>query len=337
MRKIIALISVAFILCSICYVGCSRFQTHCNSIIFQQYDTITWSPYLNKPHLTSIHDFFVQDSIIYILGLVNHYWLRTYSAIDGRFLDKYISYGNNYDEIENGFFMYFRKDIKTINIFDINTMRLKEYDSNFSYVNYSCLSEKINCISPITDNKYLILVPKMINGAFQNSYIHKIINGSTGEILSTYCPKNISNEIKNLLIKKLTVSPNGRNYALIYQHYGELSLYDISNDSINLTHSHKYIQTKLETENGCPIIKSNSPYGFRHVTCSNDFVYAIFSDENNTSKTNKIGIWNWNGDPIKLIVTDKNILKIAISSEMKRIIAIIGDTSNGYTLSHIDL
>lgn len=63
----------------------------------------------------------------------------------------------------------------------------------------------------------------------------------------------------------------------------------------------------------------------------------IFSDENNTSKTNKIGIWNWNGDPIKLIVTDKNILKIAISSEMKRIIAIIGDTSNGYTLSHIDL
>ena len=67
---------------------------------------------------------------------------------------------------------------------------------------------------------------------------------------------------------------------------------------------------------------SETDDGFTSLTADNDYLYGSYSGTKDGNGITRIGIWKWDGSPVKLIETDAQILKIALSEDSKTLYAI---------------
>lgn len=125
-----------------------------------------------------------------------------------------------------------------------------------------------------------------------------------------------------------------------------IMFYDINNkNKPNLIREFTFDhpQYDLTGNNEQPIIFSkDSKNGFIDIKSSSNYCICLFSGEVRTSENdyggNKILLFDWNGNPIKLIVLEQQYTNLAIDEENKRIL-LLGTSSEteDYTISEIEL
>lgn len=67
----------------------------------------------------------------------------------------------------------------------------------------------------------------------------------------------------------------------------------------------------------------NDALGLLSFTADNNKLYGVYAETKNESDANKIGVWNWDGTPERLIITDAPIISIAVTEDGKTIFGFI--------------
>lgn len=313
--------------------SCSRPVKDYGSLDFPQNVDIDWELHLSETAIPQPREMLVKDSCLYILGQSGHKWLHIFNQEDLSYLCSVIADGNLESNIKNGHSLNFDSSNQTFNIFDSNYNTLKSYSEDYAYQATACydsLFKTVNGIYLISPTVTLVDAPVFYdNKAAGHSGIYSI-NSLNGSIISEHYdyPKDSIIDLNKHLIFK-TFSFSNDKFAVMYPESWRFSLFNLTdNGNINLICDNDYTYTMAETD---------APTGFRSIDCTDEFIYISFLESASDKRAYKIGVWDWNGRPIKAITTDKDIVNFTVSPDDSDIYGIVNDTEYSYQLAHIKL
>lgn len=125
---------------------------------------------INRDWLTltpdaSIHypkDMYISDTCIYILSLLDGYWLHAYNISNLEAYGNFILDDKNSESVINAKSMSI--DDNGINIFDIGSSSIKCYSNDFNHI-YTYQCPKGSCLANrISNTQYIISTPVVKNG-----------------------------------------------------------------------------------------------------------------------------------------------------------------------------
>lgn len=138
------------------------------------------------------------------------------------------------------------------------------------------------------------------------------------------------------LIRMVSFAPSMDKFAFITCNGGILGSYSVSKNYLENIFLNN-ILSKESIINSHEKINGKFNYGYKDITSSEEFIYAVFSDDVTSEITNSIGIWSWDGTPIKKIISNKDIVKIAISPNGRRLYGVVYSEDNGFQINYINL
>lgn len=275
------------------------------------------------------------DSVIILMDIDSKLYFTIFD-LNGNIIKKFGAKGKGPGEILNPKPFCVNYSNKTISVFANNKLvkynieKVLNGDENY-------FSEKINLISDVEFNNVIPLEQGyyLMTG---NSLRFAISNGD--KIIDQYDTypnisddPNISNYVKQVMNygDRIYTSPDSR--KIVQSTYIGAILDIYNNDNLKILPSNTVLIYKPSFKS---IDKENVTWdettkiGFESISTSDNFIYSILSEVKgkdlmeNTSfpYTKNISIFDWNGNAIKKIQTDKMIVSIAQDEINKKIYAI---------------
>lgn len=189
----------------------------------------------------------------------------------------------------------------------------------------------------LSDTTILVKAPHVDNGVtIRSFYIVNTNNGNKISCAYDSLPQQVKDEPQTLLYQSTSViSPDRRHFATAITIGGMLEIFSLNATSISpivseyvfrVAYADDYNYKASETQNG-----------FSSLTADNEYLYGAFSGTTDPNDMTKIGVWKWNGMPVKLIETDALILKMTLCDRGKSIVAIIQTDQNDLRIAKIRL
>lgn len=324
------------------FVGCNRSQQGETSCLFTKVDSIQWSILETDAILPIANDMVATDSLVYLLGLLDNKWIHSYSCDTGHHIGDYINQGNGPEDLINAFDMTVKTD-SILSIFDINEQRMKLFDIESLKLTKSVkLSKHLYTIwsaYSLENGNFLVKCPsKKEDDTMVRSF--SIINGNNFEVESTYdnLTKEFEDEPLSLLVQAdLSISPDCKYFVSVTTLGGSYEIFNIENNKIDLINSELIYPVQFREDEGIKQLSTDQIIGFTSVTSTNKFWIAAYSGTNREEDAKKIGIWNWNGDPIKGFITDKIILKLAMLPDLNILYGLLVNEEGDIVIGKINL
>lgn len=344
MKKIIPLIIALTLYVTLLPIisGCRNSQSQSSSSLFAELDSIEWTIINDKEILPIANDIMVSDSVIYVLGLMDSSWLHLYDRNTGKLLGNHILQGQGPNEIINALDISVNPD-NELAVFDINDQRIKlfspnDYTLTDSYDLKSIFRTAWDAYA-LKDGNYLVKAPSfMENESPVRSF--SIVNSKTKQIGSSYIqiPEEFKEEPMLLMVQSdLAISPDGKHFVSVTTRGGTIEIISIKDNEIQETFSSIPFPVEFIETNGIKQLDANAVLGFISATADNDFWIASYCGTNKDVDANKIGIWNWNGKPLKGLITDRVILKLALDNDTKILYGLLANKDGDFSLGRINL
>jgi hypothetical protein len=116
-----------------------------------------------------------------------------------------------------------------------------------------------------------------------------------------------------------------------------IEIYDYSDlKHIKLVKQFTGITPFISINNNIPAFSVKSKLGFMSLTCNDNYIYALYSDNyfydftkkgEDALMCNKILVYDWEGMPIKILQTDKNIRSISCNEKYNRVFCVGHDNN----------
>lgn len=303
--------------------------------------------FLTNTHVFWPHDMAVGDSMLYLLGPYRGYLLHVFNRHTGIFNGMHITRGRQIGQLENPSKINLNIKNGCFDIYDYNydyTNDINYYSDNFKYLKTIEINPNFTNLHAFFDlytGHSIVFTPIYDErGYWEQRDMINLIETQSGKILSTIEGKEPSDSLSPGIIRRYAISPSKTAFACILEGKGSLELYKISNQSIQRTFVknyflEEYIYTKGHKKLNCSPKKQ---YGFNSITADDNYIYISYLDaiENQHTICN-IGVWDWNGNPVKKITTNQNPIIIRVSPDGKTIYSVIYTSNEDFTLSYINI
>lgn len=199
-----------------------------------------------------------------------------------------------------------------------------------------------------------VTLPSIINSVFilylkDNNYLfaynfndrYAILNGGK-DTISTYTnyPATSERDVHTesarnnyfALNSFISLKPDKSKFVNITRNGLVLEIFNILNNKIQPKTIKYFYEPKYNIENG---VIGDCVKGAGGLTCTNDFIYVIFRDTKD-SLTNKIAVFDWQGNTIKQYILDYPIVNLSIDEKDNKMYVatyIDGD----FLIAHFDL
>ncbi len=145
-----------------------------------------------------------------------------------------------------------------------------------------------------------------------------------------------------------SVSPDGRKMVIGTRWGGIMEIYSLK-DSIRLETTRYFIEPDFIAHQGWGEMTENSRFGFIDIDVTDNLVYTVIDGETYPLRSkgdysedrkkhgNNISIFDWNGHPVRRIMTDYAIRKFAVDREAHMAYAVVVDSLKRPYLGRIDI
>ncbi len=116
---------------------------------------------------------------------------------------------------------------------------------------------------------------------------------------------------------------------------GFLESFSVSSDSIHLNRRLHLPDCKIAFDSSGNIDYTAITYGFTALCAADGYCFGAYSESSNPDSDSKIGIWDYNLNPVMCLKTDK--LVISLCSDGKNLYALTHNNNTGYGLEYIPI
>ncbi len=301
---------------------------------------VKWTYVTGDDMMPNPRCFAVDDSCVYVLGDAGGRSLFVYNITTGEEMGSYIDRRSHIGELTNPYGLSIDRSTGDFGVFNLGmTDRFlvrysPEYEPKALY--------RVDSVFPIND---IVLAPddRVIavslvyeNGEPTGRQAVSLLDVADGVTLIGSCDELLP-VIPKGLGREISVSGSGKRVASIIRNSGFLETYEITGDSISRTSHNNYFPIEV-SDDGIAHVNHNIQYGFRCVAVSDDYVYAVYSESKvEGDPVTTVGVWDWNGNPVKKIKTDKNVSDICVSPDGSRLYCTSKFRSSICTINYIDL
>ncbi len=280
------------------------------------------------------------DSSVFVLGLMDGKWVHEYSLENGKLLGSRVSHGQGPGEVVNAADLCMTKN--GFDVYDTDTKRIIEFDDNFQFVSSYPIQADNSAVWEawrLSDKTALLRGPRFIDDEIITRSLHIVgLNNSdkNGMIFSygdiapavESCPQALALQSVSIL------SPDRRHFATATTIGGVMEIFDISDDSIAPVLCQYLFNVDFDGQSS--YVPDQTQYGFSAITVDNNYLYGAYSGTSDPNGMTRIGVWKWDGTPVKLIETDNLILGMTLTPASKMLVAVIF-AGNEFRLAKIKL
>lgn len=294
------------------------------TIEFPETENLSWEIIPSDEIIPFPDDVMARDSVIIVLGNLDNSWIHLYDKRTGAPLQSYVGYGEGPEEIICACNAVINQDGE-ISISDLMTDKIIKLKRDFTTEdvwNVREIAPHLSGAWQLREDKWLIdhFIPK-------DHILHhnmKIIDFSSPEkIIFSYEIKAEDLNVNPMMLMrdpKGVVSPDGLHFARGIGTGCILQIFDIKDDRIIPKKSEVYFEPEFDEEG------NTDPFpvrGFTSLTATDKYIIGSYGGTRSDFEVNKIGIWDWNGNPVKLIQTDGSIFRLALDESEGMLYAVL--------------
>lgn len=333
---------ISFVLTVSLFFSCSKSHQSLNPILdFPETVHCQWTVLDNGDEIyPKIFRMTVTDRSVFVLGQFDGKWLHEYSTETGLPINHSLPFGQGPDDILNG------SSLKIVGtrkiIYDPGNNAIKIFDTDCRLVSAIPTSNHNTTWESwwLNDSTFLTCAPfiyndKMARGLYLDKY--DSISKSPKTIFAYEdMPKELK-EKPEVLCHQFTsiISPDGKHFAIATTIGGVLEIFDIESDRL-IPVVGEYL-FKVEHDNDGWVVEDGLEFGFSTLAADNEYLYGVYSGTNDTNDFTKIGVWKWDGTPVKLIETDAIVVAMALHTEDNTLYAITDRDDGDMRLSKLKL
>ena len=338
----VRLLSIYFV-CLVIVSCSSRHSATVNDeagAVFADSIDVQWTYIAGDDMMPSVTDFIAGDTCLYLLGNAGGQWVHIYDAKTGSEIGSRVDRLSQIGELKDASHLSVDCESGDFGIFNqgMRERSLFRYSRDFDAICMYCLDSMfiVNDMRLIAPGCIVALSLVWENGNATGRQAINIIDVTDGiKVIDTFDDSSAS--IPKGLMQNLYVSPSGKKIARITPSGGILETYEIIDDCIKRISANDYFPLKV-SDDGIAMIDHKSRYGFGHAAVTDDYIYIAFSESHvEGDPVTKVGIWDWNGKPVKKINTDKSVRHMAVAPDGCKLYCISYDQGARYAINYIDL
>jgi hypothetical protein len=309
-----------------------------NLFAFNDSVDVAWKYYPADEVIALPTSLYATDTTLISLSPFENSWVHTFDAMTGKLTSNSIINGQGPDEIVFGTKVGEVASNKYRYVLDSGTRCLKIFNTDNVAEKTINLNNKFNDIWDawmLPNNKIVISAPMHDDNSNSIKRNLCIYDAATEAIIASFdsIPNCVKDNPMSICMQSTgAVSPDGKHLAIGTTIGCVFEQFDIKNDKLMPVTSECFAAVDMSS----PTIKDRT-YWFTTMAASNNCVYGAYSGTTNPDETNKIGVWDWSGKPVKLLKTDASIAKMAISPNGKRLFAVVIPKGDNPKLAYIDL
>lgn len=339
-NSLTAIIIIIFI-----FAGCGSNNDNLgeNTILFSKFPKVD-SVYFNniceyKQGVAGMLELVDSTLIIFNVSLNSKYFLCNYSLKNGQFSNEYIGKGRGPGEAIgaigigiNGNSLWLH-DISLNKILIIDKSKAIAYDSTIYFKEY-----------PVKENYYMIGFNDSLHyfGVGNNNSAFKIqeIDLISGKEINQYGEyKNISPNIPLVSFKSahesfIYIKPKGNKIVLPYRYLDAVEIFNINTQKSVIIHGPEGFDVMFNPLPNGMERTDKTRFAFVNGTITNKYIYLSYSgllcNSENSYYGSKVYVYDWDGNPIRKLILNKQILGIAISEDDKTMYAY--DVNTGFII-----
>lgn len=302
-------------------------QNDSYSISFPKSEEKSWEVMRSKdiiPYPLGLH---LQDSVLVISGRLDGKWIHHYDKETGKLHGSYLQMGRGNGEVVEAENISFGND-GSIEVFDISQNKIINLDKDFSEVK----SWQTSDIAPNIQGTW-----RLADGHLLCKYLQsdgKDITRCFVLVDSNEHPKIISKQTtigKDLNVNSLiftqqsvmAIAPDGRNFATGTKAGAILEFFTISDDKIEPKNKEIYFEPEFIEDNGNVHTPDFPVIGFSSMVANDKYLIASYGGTNIDDEVNNIGVWDWDGNPIKMVKTNASIFALAYDQDSEMLYSVI--------------
>ncbi len=322
-------IFTAALIAGVALSSCKDNARQCDSPLdFADTVKMSWTVLDDQDILPVVDGIFAKDSVVWISGKLDGKFVHRYSQADGHMIDSHVSIGQGPDEMIYPCCLSLFGD--TTALFDMRAREIKMYDRDFECVNRIPTADWSRAVWEawaLSPTRGLLKLPAQTDDGKGYSMWQYVDLGGNNDIIASYdtIPQCVAHEPRALsVLSSLTVtSPDRRHYAVGTTSGGVFQTFDISGDDIvPIISDFLFFVEFDEAGNG---IAETCQVGFSGLASDNERLFGSYSGSLSLEDATKIGVWNWDGTPERLIQTDAIILKLAFDADTQTLWGVLFD------------
>lgn len=288
---------------------------------------------------------------------INDYVFHLFSKTSGKYIKSFGTIGQGPGEITlpiSGF----STDIKNNKIYcyDARQHKLVEY---FIYTNNDEIIVASNDdvfppqiqnasgerVFSLRENEFLTAY----NGSIDASY--RFIKTSFEDTISTYNQYPRLSEPEEFIrveysyfsyFGTIAVKPNGKKFVHATRSGCILEIFDCS-EEIKPLKTKRFFEPSYKPpkrkDTRFPLVQKgdNSINGITNIFCTDKYIYATYSDSRGENNYNQIAVFDWNGDPVKLLLFSDSIISFVVENNDEKGYALVRDSNEDFCLIDFDI
>lgn len=301
-------------------------------------EEVTITPVTTGEAISAQSFFAVYDTVAYIVANIDGKWLHTFSLNSGAPLGSYIPVNNTSGKIPGIDNFQINRKEGTITINQGNILfhyRIGEagepaFVDTADIPQFGYRSE----IYELSGSRRLLVEVVAPDGL---RMVKKIITlGISGPEYQNLDGTVEDIQLMNNGIGCYAVSPDGKRAAYMSGVGGIIQVVDISGIEIKPVKTMRYFPQEFEDGKGYRFFKRPLTLGFISGDADERYFYGAYYGDYvewvDGKAVDCIGVWDWDGNPVKLYTTDKGILKIALSDDVSELYVVTYSDGDGYRI-----
>lgn len=323
------------------FISCKNSNQTLNPVLdFPESIYCQWTDIGEDEIYPQISDMAVTDSSVVVFGLMDGKWLHEYSTESGNSIHHSLLEGQGPDDILQGLNLKIAGNRKSI--YDLGNNAIKIFDADDKMVSVITMPGGRTTWEAwsLTDSMFITCGPFIYNNQMARGLYIEKIDSAAKESQTLFAYEDMPEALKEhpeVMCHQFTsvISPDRKHFAIATTLGGVLEIFDLESDKL-IPILGEYLFKVRHDKDGWVIV-GETEFGFSSLVADNDFLYGVYSGTNDANGFTKIGVWKWDGTPVKLIETDTNIIKMDLHTEENTLYAITQKEGDDLRLSKLKL
>ncbi len=302
-----------------CNSGAQEQASHSDCMDFPEQVSRNWEILTNSETIIPKPVGIVCDSnSIDVLGLFSEKWVHKYDISTGAETGDIIIAGQGPKDCINAVSIRLTDNGRSIDLYDYVARKIKKYGLDGNFNSEQSFPDELKGIWnawSLSENRALLAYPQKKDSEYRRTFV--IIEGDSivGQYDMLTQELQANPEMTLYLQSTYSLAPDGKHLAYATVQGGVLEFFSIDSNSIALTFSKIVFPVEYEDDGNNRKLKNGYPIGFTSICATDSLVYAPYSGTKNEKEATKIGVWKWDGKPVKRIDTDAMILKLTVNDD----------------------
>lgn len=283
----------------------------------------------------------VGSNSIYVLSVTGDKAVHAYDKSTGEKLGEYVSIGEGPGEVSGmPSDMELDDSEGTLTVYDTQAekavvMSVREDGSlAFKEEKSLVLDEGVMRHAWMLGGKSLLIDGQAVMKSDGQMGRYQILDGGT--VVSEYGEFPVP-EFKSAFMNNVRteLSPDRSKMVVCTLYGGIMETFSLKNGKIKLQRQRGFYPIIADSDGSMFNImpNDNTVYGFSSVCSTNDQIYTVLIGGKDASVFNRIAVFDWNANPVKEYVTDKNAMLIAADpKDESHLYAIVFEPESGFNL-----